>query len=144
MQETVWKIWKVIIKFFVIWIFYDETFLKLWRIFNIIYKFIMKSFLKNNFVLILIIWQMWLLISWLSISWLIICNIHLIVWNELTDSFWCIDCILMHYIIILILKAVWRSRQILLNQKQIKILSKYERWELNLLSCKITLLKLIL
>ena len=87
---------------------------------------------------------MQLLISWLLISWLMICSIHLVIWNELIDIFQYIDCIFMYYIVILILKTVQKSRQILLSQKWIKILSKCERWELNLLSCKIILLKLIL
>ena len=47
-------------------------------------------------------------------------------------------------IVILFLKVVQKSRQISLNQKQIKISSKCERWELSLLSYKIILLKLIL
>ena len=95
----------------------------------------MINFLWENSVSILII-----LISWLLISWLMICSICLIIWHELTDVFWCFD-----YILILILKSVQKSRQISLSQKQIKILSRCERWELNLLNCKITLLlKLIL
>ena len=100
----------------------------------------MKSFLKNSSVSVLITQQIWLLISWLSVSQLMIYHIHLVVWCELTDIFWCIDCILMCCIVILILEAVWSSRQISLSQKQIKILSRCWRWELNLLFCSIALL----
>ena len=104
----------------------------------------MKSFLRSNSVSVLITWWMWLLISWLLISWLMICSIHLVVWHELADIFWCIDCIFMCCIVILILRAVWKSRQILLSWRQIKILLRCEKWELSLLNCKIILLKLIL
>ena len=95
----------------------------------------MINFLWENSVSILII-----LISWLSISQLMICNICFVVWHELIDILQCFD-----YILILILESVQKSRQILLSWRQIKILSRHERWELNLLNCKIILLlKLIL
>ena len=114
--------------------------MRLWRVFNTICKFIIKNFLRSNSVSVLIIWQTWLLISWLSVSQLTICNIHLVVWHELTDIFWCINCILMHCIVILILEAVQKSRQISLSQKQIKISLRHKRWELSLLYYRIALL----
>ena len=94
LQEIIWKIWKVITEFFIVWIFYSETVLKLQKVFNIIDKFIMKNLLKSCSILILITQQTWLLISWLSISWLTIYNIYLVVWNILiifsciVFSFW--------------------------------------------------------
>ena len=87
LQEIIWKIWEIMIEFLVVQIFYSKTLLKLQKVFSIICKFVMKSFLKSSFVSILIIQQTQLLISWLSVSQLTICSIHLVVWHELTDIF---------------------------------------------------------
>ena len=122
---------------FAVWIFHEKVVFKIERfrkwIADCIRRFcriVMINFLWENFVSILII-----LILWLLISWLMICNVCLIIWHELTDVLQCFD-----YIFILILRTVWESRQILLSQKQVKILSRCWRWELNLLFCSIALL----